>query len=60
MVAHLPLILFRILPDTGPEMGAGVVVRNRLLRCFRDRIYRYERTTIGFFAERDGAGFERE
>ena len=41
-------------------MGAGVVVRNRLLRGFGDRIYRYVGAAIGFLAEGDGAGFERK
>src|SRR5690606_10366807 len=43
-----------------PEMGAGVLVRIRLLRCFDDRVHRYVGASVGFPSECYGPAAERK
>src|SRR5690606_30148490 len=52
---------FPDVPDTGfPGWAAGVLVRNRLLRCFQCWVYEHVGSAIGFFRERDGTFGERK
>src|SRR5690606_23921184 len=55
-----PLNLFRTSRTPAPRWVAGVLVRNRLLRCFHDWVYRHVGSPIGFLGKRDRTLRERE